>query len=225
MPMMPDPPHPPIELSQSFDDILKFMGWSMDAWKAGFGTKREIFEWAGATKFFNPALFRSHGEGFTKVKADRKMYAEFVLWAEEKNAIQITGENSTKRRRDHQALRDAALIYFNKKGLFDALARERDQRATLKRVFSGSQVRDWTELGDYWKGVKLIMDAVRERLGGDEGVLKLYDVEGEDGVKRVVLEEKERLSLAASRDETCPAELPMKMEDDLARRVEDLSMR
>ncbi|KAG6909300.1 hypothetical protein DXG01_001244 [Tephrocybe rancida] len=222
---MADPPNPPIELSQSFNEILKFMGWSMDAWKSGFQTKREAFEWAGSTKFFNPAMFRSHGEGFTKVKAERKMYAEFVAWAKEKNALAAPvadGSLVKRTEEERQAFRDAALVHFNKKDHFDALARERDQRATLKHVFNGFSVRDWAELGDYWKGVKLIMDAVRERFGGDEGVLRLYGEEGEEGVKRVVLEEKKRLSLASARPyEAAPGKTS---EDDLVEGVDRLAM-
>ncbi|KAG6845604.1 hypothetical protein H0H87_006657 [Tephrocybe sp. NHM501043] len=223
---MPNPPHPPIDLSQSFDDIMNFMGWSMDAWKAGFRTKREVFEWAGSTRFFNLAMFRSHGEGFTKVKAERKMYAEFVQWVEEQTlAIPSPAEGKNKREENRQVFRDAALVYFNKKGLYEALTREREDRAALKQVFSGSQVRDWAELGNYWKGVKLIMDAVRERLGGDEGVLRLYEDEGEEGVKRVVLEEKGRLSIASSEGETSLIRSSSKKaEDELVKGINELAL-
>ncbi|KAG6900338.1 hypothetical protein C0993_012295 [Termitomyces sp. T159_Od127] len=218
---LPDPPNPPIELSQSFNEILEFMGWSMDTWKAGFLTKREIFEWAGSTRFFNPGQFRSHGEGFRKVKTDRKMYAEFVQWAGEKTAL--AGEKKGRRTEEQlQELRGLALVHFNKKDLFDTLAREREQRAGLKQAWSGSRVRDWAELGNYWKGVKLIMDAVRERLGGDEGVTKLYEKEGEDGIKRVVLEEKKRLSISSVvREESADI---TSVEGNLARDITNLSV-
>ncbi|KAG6835223.1 hypothetical protein H0H93_003766 [Arthromyces matolae] len=191
---LPNPPHPPLELSESFDDILRFMGWSMDTWKAGFHTRKQAFEWAASTKFFEPRMFRSHGEGISKVKADRKMYAEFVQWVEER-ASSSGGPRLTRTDEQLQALRDSALEYFGKKSVFDAMAREREEKAILKQVFSGARVRDWAELGEHWKGVKLIMDGVREKFGGNEGVLKLYNSQGEEGIKKVVLEEQQRLGL------------------------------
>ncbi|KAG6900347.1 hypothetical protein C0995_003852 [Termitomyces sp. Mi166 len=136
-------------------------------------------------------MFRSHGEGFRKVKADRKMYAEFVQWAEGKGKGKTGGagageekprQGNFKRKRTEEELRelqDMALVHFNKKDAFEALARERERRASLKQ------------------GVKMIMDKVRERLGGEEGVTEFFGREGENGVRRVVLEEKERLSIVS----------------------------
>ncbi|KAG6825010.1 hypothetical protein H0H92_005101 [Tricholoma furcatifolium] len=190
---LPNVPHPPLELSQSFDDILKFMGWSMDTWKAGFHTKREVFEWAASTKFFNPAVFKT-GESFTKVSkmADRKMYGEFLQWVEGR-----TLECSQARRKhsedERQASQNLALVYFKKNDEFDTMNHEREQKIALKKVFSGSRVRDWAELNENWKAVKMIMDAMRVRYNGEGGILELYDAEGEEGVKRAVMDEKARL--------------------------------
>ncbi|KAF8195582.1 hypothetical protein BJ912DRAFT_957473 [Pholiota molesta] len=100
------------------------------------------YKWAISSKYFDPSQFRSTGPGITKVKAQRTMYSDFVEWA---------------------------LIYFNKKEEYETLAKTRSNRMRLKECFSGHQVRDWTELGEYWKGVKLIMDEVRTRLGGEDG--------------------------------------------------------
>lgn len=178
----------------------------MAAWKAGFKTKRDVFEWAGTSKFFVASQFRSEGEGFRKVKPERKMYAEFVEWAMERTAqattdtIRLSKEEQEERQRE---IRDEALVYFGKKEEFDAVNREHSQRVRLKQTFTGSKVRDWTDLGEYWKGVKLIMDAVRLRVGGDEGVLKILDGEGEEGLKRIVLEIKDELGI------TTDAKLPV----------------
>jgi len=177
------------------------MGWPMDAWIAGFRTKRDVFKWAGCSPFFNPKKFRTHGEGFTKVKEERKMYKEFVEWASEKAAASplTKGDDESKVTEEQwPAFRDRTLVYFNKKEVFEAINGERTRRAHLKQIFNGTRVRDWTELGEHWKGVKLIMDWVREKYGGDDGVLRLYDGEGEQAVKRVVLEAKEQLGLLSN---------------------------
>lgn len=176
---------------------MEFMGLSMNIWAVGFRTKREIFEWVGTSRFFNPNTFKSEGEGSKRVKPERKMYAEFVQWIMEgrADAAGDAGALNIKRSEWRLAARDEALVFFHQKETFDAMARERDQRSLLKQVFSGSKVRDLAGLGEYWKGVKMIMDEIRHRVGGDEGVLKVYEQEGEEGVKRLVLLAKEDLSL------------------------------
>lgn len=202
---LPNPPHPPVELSQSFNEIMEYMRLEMATWKAGFKTKREVFEWAGSSRFFNPNKFRSHGDGIRKVKPERKMYAEFVEWAKERaastafsgiEAVQESDENKEER---ELKFRDATLIHFKQKEAFDTVTRERFFRARVKEVFRGSKVRDWTNLGDHWKDVKILMDTVRDRVGGEEGIMKILETEGEDGVKKIVLDVKEEVSFAIER--------------------------
>lgn len=207
-----DPPNPPIELSRSFDEITDFMGWSMDAWRTGFRRKRDIFEWAGSSHFFNPRKFRTHGVGISKVKEERKMYMEFVQWASEKAAafFPVEEDESKVTKEEHWvAFRDRTLAHFNKKEKFDAINDERVRRVHLKQVFSGSRVRDWAELGEHWKGVKMIMDVVREKYGGDGGILELYNGGGEQAVKSVVLEAKEQLGLLSNDDYQRHAEVKL----------------
>ncbi|RDB14556.1 hypothetical protein Hypma_016242 [Hypsizygus marmoreus] len=199
---VPNPPHHPIDLSHSFDTILPFMGLSMPAWRAGFATQRAVFEWAGTSRFFDPTRFRAEGEGFSKVKPERKMYAEFVQWAmAQAAAMKRVAEQKEESREEREVrrmrprLRDEALVYFGKKEEFEREEREREARVRLKEMFSGSRVRDWADMGEYWKGVKMIMDGVRERVGGDEGVLRVLDEEGKEGIRKIVLEVKEELGL------------------------------
>jgi hypothetical protein len=180
---------------------MEYMGLGMTTWKAGFKTKREVFEWAGTCRFFDPTKFRLHGEGIRKVKPERKMYAEFVEWAMEKAAVSPSREDTmqeSKEMRQERELkiRDEALVYFKQREAFDALTRERFLRMRVKEVFRGSKVRDWTGLGEHWKGVKIVMDAVRDRIGGEEGVIKILETEGEEGIKKIVLDIKEEVSLA-----------------------------
>jgi len=193
---LPNPPHPPVELSESFDEIMEFMGMSMEIWKAGFNTKREAFEWAGTCRFFDPRRFRSSGEGIRKVKQDRKMYAEFVEWAMERAASAGEAAEELEMRQEREVkFKDEAVIYFKRKEALDAQTRQRELRIRVKDVFSGSKVREWTGLGNHWKGVKVVMDAVRERVGGSEGVLRIFEAEGEEGLKRVVLAVQKELEV------------------------------
>ncbi|KAH0586057.1 hypothetical protein H2248_007331 [Termitomyces sp. 'cryptogamus'] len=198
------PPQPRFELSQSLDDITKFMGWSMETWKAGFRTNREAFEWVGSSRFFNPQGFRTHGEGIPKVSKQRIqfMYTEFVQWVAEKAAntpLETQHNNPAMTVEERQlAFREHALVYFNKKQDYEAMVHKQSERARLKKVFNSSTVRQWTCLGQDWKALKLVMDTVRKELDGDAGILKLYDELGTSGVKRFVLEVQKQLSLAST---------------------------
>ena len=111
-------------------------------------------------------------------------------------AVQESDENKEER---ELKFRDATLIHFKQKEAFDTVTRERFFRARVKEVFRGSKVRDWTNLGDHWKGVKIVMDTVRDRVGGEEGIMKILETEGEDGVKKIVLDVKEEVSFAIER--------------------------
>jgi hypothetical protein len=168
----------------------------MTTWKAGFASKREVFEWVGTSRFFDPTKFQSHGEGIRKVKPERKMYYEFVEWAMKRMAAasgEKAQETAEMRQERKLKLRDEVLVHFQQKEAFDASTRERLLRIRVKEVFRGSKVRDWTELGEHWMGVKIVMDAVRERVGGEAGVMKILEAEGEEGIKNIVLDVKQEV--------------------------------
>lgn len=165
----------------------------MDRWKQGFATKQEVFEWAGTCRLFRPDRFKTQGPGIMKVKEERKMYFQFTQWAKQQGG-DVGGERDLSEAEKKRVI-DEALDYFHKKEEFEALAQARAARVRLKVGFDGKKVNQWCDLGDYWKGVKLVMDGVRKKCGGDEGVLGIIDSEGEDGVKRLVLQVRDELGL------------------------------
>jgi hypothetical protein len=180
---------------------MPFFGLSLEIWERGFKTKLQVFEWATTSRFFNPACFRTKGDGIRKVKEDRKMYAEFVNWVsaaqqdqETHDAVQETS-TPTKAKDD---MINEALVYFDKKEEFEELARSRLQRARFKDVFNGHKVNEWAGLESRWREVKLVMDDVRGKVGGDEGIGKLLQEKGEEELKRIVLESKDELGLMES---------------------------
>lgn len=194
---LPSAPYPPFDLCESFDKIMDFMGLSMDIWKAGFQTKQEIFEWAGSSPFFDPHRFKSEGPGIRKVKPERKMYTQFVEWARQRAADQIEEDPLDS---DSEERVKQALIYFNKKDEFDTLLHQRAceqyTRTTMKEVWNGKKVMAWTGFPpEYWKGVKMVMDRVRQTVQGDEGVLAIFELEGEAGLQRLVSQAKADLGL------------------------------
>ena len=129
------------------------------------------------------------------------MYAEFVEWVEkQRNRSNLESNQSDKsvpeeREPDVQL---EALTFFKRKQAFDVLGVERSNRIRLKKHFSGSTVRDWADLGERFKSVKLIMDEVKVRLGGDEGILIFLDKNGEQNLKDIVLQVKDELGIVSS---------------------------
>lgn len=175
----------------------------METWAAGFTSNEEVFEWAASTKYFIPKKLRTEGQGIHKVKPQRNMYADFVLWAAKRagaSGVTINSKTDEERREWQRQVIEEALIFFNKKEEYGALVRERLNRQHLKEVFTGSKVRDMAHLGEYWKGVKMLMDAVREEVGGEENIVPYVEREGEEGLKTLVLTIQKRLGIYASED-------------------------
>lgn len=125
------------------------------------------------------------------------MYAEFVEWVEkQKTTLELErGQSREFVLGELQANVQEALVFFKKKEAFDALVLERSNKIRLKGVFSGSTVHNWADMKGYWKGVKLIMDEVRARLGGEDGVLIFLDKNGEQDLKDIVLQVKDELGI------------------------------
>ncbi|XP_006462523.1 hypothetical protein AGABI2DRAFT_193648 [Agaricus bisporus var. bisporus H97] len=184
----PDNPNPPIVLSESFEEIFYFFGWSMEEWKQGFDTQLACYEWAIKNKFFDSSHFRP---GAKKRKPGRTMYFGFIEWAG--NLSQ--SPNYTRASGDIPDAKEASLDFFNKRAVYEERREEQRHREFLKNVFSGHRVRDWANLGNNWFGVKKIMDAVRERFGGEHNVRKFALEEGEESLRKVVLEVQAELGI------------------------------
>ncbi|KAF5389273.1 hypothetical protein D9757_003542 [Collybiopsis confluens] len=179
----PNPPHPTLILNQDFDRISIFFGWSSERRNAGFTSRQQIFEWVIESRFFDPKSFRTSGQGISRVKAQRTMYSDFVVWVNARS--ESTDMEEVKHRQER--VRKEALIEFGRLEEVENYMREFEARKILKTTFNGSVVKGWTELGNNWRGVKVVMDMVRERHGGEEGLLQIYLLEGEEGLKERVM--------------------------------------
>ncbi|KAJ7600533.1 hypothetical protein C8J56DRAFT_1073703 [Mycena floridula] len=187
----PNRPYEPIFLSQSFDGIFDFFGLSMTKRRAGFQSKLEIFKWVGSSRLFDPLSFKSSGEGITKVKADRRMYAEFVQWANEQAVHKLENDASVARDREMKSrVREEALVRFNKKEEHDEVHRIANVKARLKEVWNGRRVGEMIEMPERWKSIKIVMDSVRSEPGWEHKLLESYDELGDEGLKRIVLAAK-----------------------------------
>lgn len=174
----------------------------MDEWKRGFGTHIACYEWAIKTKYFDPSHFQPRGSGIKKRKPSRTMYAGFTEWASDLSQLQdhipsnaSNGSTSPASKRIIPDAREAALDFFGKRAILEERREEQRRREFLKTTFSGSRVRDWTGLGNYWTGVKKIMDRVRERFDGNDNVVNFALEEGEERLKSIVLEIQAELGI------------------------------
>ncbi|KAG7088445.1 hypothetical protein E1B28_012437 [Marasmius oreades] len=187
----PHPPHPPIILSKDHREILDFFGLSFDRWSSGFVTQEEVFRWVTSSRLFDPSRFSSAGQ---KVKPVRKMYHNFIQQVKGLDSAldslptsqMSLGLDNAINRRDE--VRAEALVHFGKKSELEEFLQQVRTRETVKGIFNGHNVNEWTQLGGRWKSVKLVMDAVREKYGGERGLMDIIETEGEEGIKKRVLE-------------------------------------
>ncbi|KAK0201738.1 hypothetical protein DFS33DRAFT_1015638 [Desarmillaria ectypa] len=192
----PNPPNPGVMLSTDFNAIADFIGWNMTRYEQGFTTKRALFEWIAKSRFFAPKMFSKGDADGGKVKHERKMYWEFVAWARS----QLVSESNDESPAERQCrIREEALRHFGKLVVLNVQMGEITARSRLKAAFNGKIVAEWAEMGTHWRGVKMIMDRVREQCGGgDEHVLEMLDNEenGEKKLIQMVIQAREDLGLS-----------------------------
>ena len=138
------------------------------------------------------------------------MYAEFVEWVEKQRISTSKSERGQSHKpvleEGQSDVKQEALIFFKRKQAFDVLAVERSNKIRLKEHFSGPTVREYADLGGYWKGVKLIVDEVKARLGGEEGILIFLDKNGEQNLKDIVLQVRDELGIVSSKTQDSNAD-------------------
>ncbi len=105
-----------------------------------------------------------------KVKPDRKMYYDFVEWAQKQNMLPASTTS----------LKEAALDHYGKKEEVEAFLRGKTAQARYKAAFNGKLVAEWADVGQDWRSVKNIMDRVRSECGGDEGLSRLVEEKGDE---------------------------------------------
>jgi len=124
------------------------------------------------------------------------MYSEFVEWVEEtKPRSNVNPYYDILPAERVQKICEDALIFFKKKEEYDNLRKARLNKNLVKGAFSGHRIRDWTDLGEYWKGVKIIMDEVRVRMGGDNAIAEFLMKNSEDDLKAIVLKAQADLGI------------------------------
>lgn len=127
-----------------------------------------------------------------KFKGERKMCREFLGFL---GPLTATSKISL----DVKATQDKALSVFGKRKEFDDTVRDIYLFCEVKKVFSGSLVKEWAEIS-YWKDVKIVTDAMRVR------VLEGIDAADRDWrVEMIKLSVEERRALALElREELIP---------------------
>ncbi|KAK0464571.1 uncharacterized protein EV420DRAFT_1760578 [Desarmillaria tabescens] len=180
----PNPPNPGIMLSTDFDVITDFIGCDMKRYEQGFSTKRALFEWIAKSRFFAPRMFgKSDADGANRIPSPND-------------------ESPAERQR---RIREEALRHFGKDVVLNVQMSEITARTRLKAAFNGKIVAEWAEMGTHWRGVKMIMDRVREQCGGgDEHVMEMLDNEenGEEKLIQMVIQAREDLGLRKASDIT-----------------------
>ncbi|KAJ3486669.1 hypothetical protein NLI96_g4085 [Meripilus lineatus] len=159
--------HPAITffLSSSFEEIMAFFGLSLETWKQGFGSQREIFDWVSTSPYFDAGrMVRSDANNGSrrKVREVRSMYRNFLVYAD---GIASKQSDGLARQAVDGAVEQTAINFFGKRELYEQLLRVSSAKGRIKAVFSGKLVVQWT--GIEGLPVRWLMDEVQRRLGGD----------------------------------------------------------
>lgn len=162
--------NPPFHLTSSVSAIASFFGLSLVTWERGFVTEHAAFAWIATSRFFSTHRLKDAHSKKRKT-GSRAMYGRFLDWAQEQPITETHVLSA-------DAVVVAALLHFNKKAEFDSLIEEYTQKAakiearkTLKTIFNGNIVADWTGLDN--RRVKIVMDKIRQEKGGELGLLGL----------------------------------------------------
>ena len=131
-----------------------------------------------------------------KFKGERKMYTEYLDYLGS-----LVASAEPRERLNAQVIQDEALSLFGKRKEFDDAVRQKYLLREVKKVFSGSRVKEWTGIS-YWKDVKTVTDAMRVR------VLNGTDTTDKDWREEMIkLSDEEKRSLALRlKEELIPAE-------------------
>lgn len=181
------------------EEIVCFMGLDMTAWKAGFLTQQEVFEWAAKSYLFDHRRFTAHAERKGK---PRGMYLAWLEWAQGQSESSGEVEERPARR---PSILPEALVFFNKKEEYEGVIGERTLRILMRETFSGRRVRELTgAVPEDWKTVKNVTDATRAKaylkladtseerpawmanFGADEGVARLLKSQGVEALEALV---------------------------------------
>ncbi|KLO08655.1 hypothetical protein SCHPADRAFT_880261 [Schizopora paradoxa] len=155
---------PAFQLSESFPDILRFYGLSIDDWKTGFPTKQAVFEWVTTSRLCDPRRVKDPSNSSReKMLRDREMYQAYLEYC--RSIQQSSTLNCSISSKPTDIVREA-LRFFNKETEYDGIVNANRRRIALKNTFSGQLVMEWT--GTSGLRVRDIMNGVRARLSDDE---------------------------------------------------------
>ena len=130
-----------------------------------------------------------------KFKGERKMYTEYLDYLGS-----LVASAEPREYLSAQAIQDEALSLFSKRKEFDDAVRQKYLLREVKKVFSGSRVKEWTGIS-YWKDVKTVTDEMRVR------VLNGTDTTDKDWREEMIkLSDEEKRALALRlKEELIPA--------------------
>lgn len=135
-----------ILVSQDIGDILTFLMYDADEWRAGFDTAEDIFRYAASSPLFNAAYFmpenRAHRDRTRDAK--RSMYRGMVEYIEAEG-IQVYDKLTQDERDDHIDRADAQ-FGSNIRGQIAQMQAEYAKAAEIKAKLNGTLVHEWTGL-------------------------------------------------------------------------------
>ena len=172
-----------IVVTKNTESIHEFLDLDHEAFKQGFDTLEEMFEWVSSSRYFDPSIYLLDNINAVSRIRDRKRktYMYFLQWCEslQLNIVTLTRDqvDILRRYKLAQALEHSLefnLEYTNENYNFSKLI-------LAKQFFNGDLVSEWTglkgkELGEFMRGVKPSPDFILDNMHEIKGfVLNLVE--------------------------------------------------
>lgn len=181
-----------ILLTKDYAQALRFMGYSPDAFQAGFETLEDMFEFVASSEFFDSDIFLLENRNAQSRIRDRKRpsYTAFLKWCE---VTQGLPEYSySKDKKQWHARIEAFFPGF----LAEYAQGERDlaELREVKSKFNGGLVSEWTGLAG--KELGQVMAAWRKKFESAQAMHGFVLSQEQEALRRDIVELAGELALA-----------------------------
>ena len=161
--------------TSSITASLAFAGLSLETWRVGFQTQRDLFDWIASSLLFDLEGLDIDKLGMKKASKDLPLSRAFALYVAAAREFDLFRAKLAKKSgRDKRAeVQERALEYFGRKDELQYILHVATVRQHAKQVFTGSLVQQWTTVQGV--PIRFIMDEVKRVLSSDRTSLSGLD--------------------------------------------------
>ena len=180
-----------LTLSTDVEQIFNFLGYDYQRYVDGFENDRDFYQWIVSGKYFRRFYFdddqlnHAHRQRTSK----RPIYIKFLAYL---NEHQIPGNELTEDREElTRAIREQALVFFNKQDAYASGTNLREQKRQYRAKYSG---RFFTDINDTKQMIPVHMRNFEKRFGNTDEEFRQWVLDTDPEVIKIEIEKfKEEL--------------------------------